>query len=50
MDEPPARSCYLSAQVLVGITVSTMYRQIRILLLRYIAHGSAHVPSLYQLC
>ncbi|NMB19424.1 MAG: hypothetical protein GX979_01020 [Firmicutes bacterium] len=50
MDEPPARSCYLSTQVLVGITVSTMYRQIRIRFLRFVADASATVPSVYQLC
>ena len=50
MDEPPDRSCYVGARWLMGITVSTMFRQIQILLLRSIADAADTVPSVYQLC
>lgn len=50
MDEPPDRSYYLCTQALVGITVSTMYRQIQVRLLRFVADGSDTIPSVYQLC
>ncbi|NLL42324.1 MAG: hypothetical protein GX251_03155 [Firmicutes bacterium] len=50
MDEPPDRSYYVRAQLLMGITVSTMFRQIRILSLRSLAETADTVPSVYQLC
>jgi|GEM_PF-1977723 hypothetical protein len=50
MDEPPDRSYYVRAQLLMGITVSTMLRQIRVLSLRSLAEIAETVPSVYQLC
>ena len=50
MDEPPGRSHYVGVRLLMGITVSTMFRQLQILLLRSRADGADTVPSVFQLC
>lgn len=50
MDEPPDRSPFLRAELCMGITVSTLFRQNRMRVLRSLVDAAEKGPSDCQLC